>query len=141
MAKVIRVDELQVVIGNDDGSIVKYNRSCCNFNPQVDDIVDIFEDDFETVITKKKPSVTQQNSYTKVENIGAGVKINKLFYCLIAFFLGSFGVQKFVTGNIGAGILCLIFTWTTIPGILGIIDGIRGLVQAEDTNGNIIVNW
>jgi len=141
MAKIIRVDELQVVVGKEDGSIEKYNRSCCNFNPQVDDEVEIFEDDFETVITKRKSSFAHNNSYTKVETLSSGVKVNKLFYCLIAFFLGSLGVQKFITGKIGAGILCLIFSWTAIPGIIGVIDGIRGLLQNEDENGNIIVNW
>ncbi len=49
---------------------------------------------------------------------------NKLVACLLAIFLGSFGVHKFYLGQTTQGILYLIFCWTGIPTIVGIIEGI-----------------
>ena len=41
---------------------------------------------------------------------------------VLALFLGWFGVHKFYLGRIGAGIVYLVFFWTMIPALLGMID-------------------
>lgn len=41
---------------------------------------------------------------------------------ILALFLGGIGVHKFYLGRIGAGVLFLIFSWTFIPTLLGLID-------------------
>jgi len=41
---------------------------------------------------------------------------------LLAIFLGAFGAHKFYLGDSAIGVLYLLFCWTYIPGILGIID-------------------
>ncbi|HKL73746.1 MAG TPA: TM2 domain-containing protein, partial [Clostridia bacterium] len=46
---------------------------------------------------------------------------NKYIAALLAIFLGLFGVHKFYLGQKTAGIVYLIFFWTGIPEILGII--------------------
>ncbi|OZB92145.1 TM2 domain-containing protein [Paenibacillus sp. XY044] len=46
--------------------------------------------------------------------------------------LGSFGVHKFYLGQIGWGILYLLFCWTSIPGIIGIIEGILYLTKSDE---------
>ena len=51
---------------------------------------------------------------------------------LFAFFLGSFGFHKFYLGRIGAGVLYLIFCWTFIPSVLGIIDAILLLIMNDE---------
>jgi TM2 domain-containing membrane protein YozV len=56
---------------------------------------------------------------------------NKLVAGLLAIFLGSFGVHKFYLGQMMAGIIYLIFCWTGIPGIIGIIEGIMYLSMAD----------
>lgn len=43
---------------------------------------------------------------------------------LLAILLGSFGAHRFYLGHIGLGFLYLIFFWTWIPGIAGLIEGI-----------------
>jgi len=43
---------------------------------------------------------------------------------LLAILLGSFGAHRFYLGHIGLGFLYLIFFWTWIPGIVGLIEGI-----------------
>jgi TM2 domain-containing membrane protein YozV len=41
---------------------------------------------------------------------------------VLALFLGWFGVHKFYLGRIGSGIVYLVFFWTMIPALLGMID-------------------
>lgn len=51
---------------------------------------------------------------------------------LIAFFLGWFGGQKFYLGRPGAGILCVLFFWTTIPSLIGLYDAIVLLTMSDE---------
>lgn len=50
---------------------------------------------------------------------------------LLAILLGGIGAHKFYLGKTGQGILYLIFCWTYIPGILGLIEGIKYLTKNE----------
>lgn len=50
---------------------------------------------------------------------------------LLAILLGGIGAHKFYLGKPGQGILYLIFCWTYIPGILGLIEGIKYLTKNE----------
>lgn len=43
---------------------------------------------------------------------------------LLALFLGGLGVHKFYMGQTGLGILYLLFCWTYIPAILGLIEAL-----------------
>ncbi|MBO8442875.1 MAG: TM2 domain-containing protein [Spirochaetes bacterium] len=65
--------------------------------------------------------------------------VNKIVYCLLAFFLGGLGFHRFYAGKIGTGILYLLFCWTFIPSLLALIDFIIGLCKRSDSNGNIAV--
>ena len=56
---------------------------------------------------------------------------SKLAAALFALFLGGFGIHKFYLGRIGWGIFYLLFCWTVIPSILGVIEGILLLVMSE----------
>ena len=56
---------------------------------------------------------------------------SKLAAALFALFLGGFGIHKFYLGRIGWGLFYLLFCWTVIPAILGIIEGILLLVMSE----------
>jgi TM2 domain-containing membrane protein YozV len=49
----------------------------------------------------------------------------------LAFFLGTWGIHKFYLGKNVSGFLYLIFFWTSIPWILGLIDGARLLAMSE----------
>lgn len=46
--------------------------------------------------------------------------------------LGTFGIHRFYLGEIGKGILYLLFCWTFIPFVISIIDGIIFLTMDED---------
>lgn len=56
---------------------------------------------------------------------------NKIIAGLLAIFLGTFGIHKFYLQNKSQGILYLLFFWTGIPTILGLIEGIRYLVMRD----------
>ena len=61
----------------------------------------------------------------------AGKKKNKTASGLFAILLGFLGVHKFYHGSWGWGILYVLFFWTYIPTISGIIEGIRYLAMDE----------
>jgi len=58
--------------------------------------------------------------------------VNKIAYGIIAILIGGFGIHRFYAGRIGSGILYLLFCWTGIPSILGLIEGIIALCANTD---------
>ena len=53
---------------------------------------------------------------------------NKTVSILLALFLGGLGLHHFYLGHWGRGILYLLFCWTGVPAVLGVIDAIYYLV-------------
>lgn len=51
---------------------------------------------------------------------------------ILAILLGGLGVHKFYLGRIGWGIVYILFCWTYIPSLLGIIEGIIYLTSSEE---------
>ncbi|MDE6275149.1 MAG: TM2 domain-containing protein [Clostridia bacterium] len=58
---------------------------------------------------------------------------NKVVAGILAILLGDLGIHKFYLGKIGWGIVYLLFCWTGIPAIVGLIEGITYLVTDEET--------
>jgi RNA polymerase subunit RPABC4/transcription elongation factor Spt4 len=52
---------------------------------------------------------------------------------LFAILLGGIGVHHFYLGNVGLGILYVLFCWTFIPMIVGFIEGIVYLSQTDQS--------
>ena len=52
---------------------------------------------------------------------------------ILAVFLGWFGGHRFYLGQVGTGLLYLIFCWTFIPAIIAFIDFIIFLKMDEQT--------
>ena len=54
---------------------------------------------------------------------------------ILAILLGGIGVHKFYLGKVGMGVLYLllfiVFFWTFIPAIIGLIEGIIYLTQSD----------
>ncbi len=50
---------------------------------------------------------------------------------LFAIFLGGIGAHKFYLGQIGLGVLYLLFCWTFIPAVVGLIEGIIYLSMSD----------
>jgi len=51
---------------------------------------------------------------------------------ILAILLGGLGVHRFYLGQIGLGILYLVFCWTFIPSIIALVDGIIFLTKSDD---------
>jgi TM2 domain-containing membrane protein YozV len=51
---------------------------------------------------------------------------------VLAILLGDFGVHKFYLGQVGIGLLYLVFSWTLIPGLLGLLEGITFLTLSDE---------
>jgi TM2 domain-containing membrane protein YozV len=56
----------------------------------------------------------------------------RVLTAILAILLGSFGVHKFYLGDTGLGILYLCFSWTGIPAIVGIIEGVIYLSKSDE---------
>ncbi|WP_096190868.1 TM2 domain-containing protein [Neobacillus soli] len=51
---------------------------------------------------------------------------------VLAILLGGLGVHKFYLGKIGMGILYILFCWTSIPSLIGLIEGIIYLTKSDE---------
>lgn len=152
MAKIIKVNGDIISIGTDEGGIKEIRTTDINFTPKVGDQVEIYETENDLIVTKKeekKESNPNAGININVSNNQSGVQptyianntkaVNKIVYCVLAFFLGGIGIHKFYAGKIGTGILYILFCWTFIPGFIAFIEFIVALCKKADANGNILV--
>jgi TM2 domain-containing membrane protein YozV/ribosomal protein L40E len=58
---------------------------------------------------------------------------SRIAAALFALILGGFGAHKFYLGQIGLGILYLVFFWTFIPALVGFIEFILLLTMSDET--------
>lgn len=56
---------------------------------------------------------------------------NRIVAAILAILLGGLGTHKFYLGKAGWGILYFIFSWTFIPAILGLFEGIIYLTMSD----------
>jgi len=52
---------------------------------------------------------------------------------LLALFLGAVGAHKFYLGKPGQGLLYLVFCWTFIPALIGLIEGVTYLASSDES--------
>lgn len=72
---------------------------------------------------------------TYPQQLVSGPPKSRIVAGILALLVGGFGVHKFYLRNVGLGIVYLIFFWTTIPIIIGFIEGIIYLVQSDEEFG------
>lgn len=56
---------------------------------------------------------------------------SKIAAGLFAIFLGGIGMHKFYLGQVGQGIVYVLFCWTFIPSVIGLIEGIIYLTMSD----------
>ncbi|MEK3726155.1 TM2 domain-containing protein [Paenibacillus sp. FSL H8-0034] len=52
---------------------------------------------------------------------------------IFAILLGGLGLHHFYLDNIGLGIVYLLFCWTGIPSIIGLVEGIVYLTSSDQS--------
>ena len=152
MKKIIKLDGDNVIIGCDvTNEIIKTKYGNLNFSPQIGDEVEVYRDGNDLIIYKtgyKSPAKTTVNTNTthekrsmnsEINNYAYGRRVNRVTYGLLAILMGSCGLHKFYGGKVGQGILYILFSWTFIPLIISIIEGIIALQALEDENGCILI--
>lgn len=162
MAKIIEITPQIVSLGTDDGAITEVSADCLNFVPHIGDEVEVFQTGTKIIVSKleRKPEYSPYNGpgggfnispshtqnqvprpvyYQAPVYVPDGKVVNKLAYCLLALFLGWFGVHKFYAGQVGRGIAFFLFSWTGIPAIIALFNLIGALLKKADINGNIVV--
>jgi len=57
---------------------------------------------------------------------------NRVTAGVLALLLGGLGIHKFYLGQVGWGVLYLLFVWTGIPSVVGFIEGIIYLTVSDN---------
>lgn len=71
------------------------------------------------------------NSYGQ-NNVYSSDNRSRIVAGVLALFLGGVGIHKIYCGKMGMFILYLLFSWTGIPELVGIIEGIIYLICPTD---------
>lgn len=66
-------------------------------------------------------------------------RVNKLAYCLLAFFLGSIGGQYFYMKEFKKGLLCFFLSWTTVPIFIGFYQAIKAIFEPFNNDDTISI--
>lgn len=124
MAEIISIEGSKVKIGQDDGKVITVPISAIKYeNPKVGDKVKVYKDGKTFYVNKASGSFS-------TEDLIGDHKVNKhLFVWAFAFFLGGFGVDRFIRGQIGLGVCKLLFGWLTL-GIWPLVDFIIAVTKA-----------
>lgn len=91
----------------------------------------------ETEATQSVTSTPADPQVIPVPNPGdyvPGAK-SRITAGILGILLGGIGVHKFYLNKVGLGILYLVFFWTAIPAIIGLVEGIIYLTQDDVTFG------
>ncbi|MCS2481807.1 NINE protein [Bacteroides faecis] len=115
-----------------------------------------------TTFNVKKPDEPKHTNYSELESAAPKVTVNvnvgpnpqqpvqqqsvqqgyypqhvssksKATAAILAIFLGGLGAHHFYLGKTGLGILYLIFCWTWIPAMIGLIEGIMYLCMSDES--------
>ncbi|MGX7419146.1 TM2 domain-containing protein [Carnobacterium gallinarum] len=156
MAKIIKIDAENgiITIGEKDSSVMEVSIESLEFEPRMGQFVEVFKTETDIIVHPAEEQNTQTNQSGEGININivndnnnasnglvyaSGKIVNKVVYIVLALLLGSIGAHKFYSGKILAGIIYILFSWTVIPALLGLIEGIIAAFKTPDSNGNIVV--
>jgi len=62
---------------------------------------------------------------------GSDGEKDRIAAAVLGVFLGGLGVHKFYLGDVGRGILYLCFSWTLLPSLIGLVEGIIYLTKSD----------
>lgn len=158
MNRIIKVSEEKVIIGTEKGGIIEVSRDNLDFEPTIGKMVDVFTSETDVYICEVEKTQPNEGLIDEEQGLNINIKnenasnntgvnssgirlkvVNKLVYILLAIFLGGIGIHKFYSGRTGLGVLYILFCWTVIPAVIGVIEGIIVIFKTADENGNIVI--
>ncbi len=66
---------------------------------------------------------------------------NKIAAGVLNILLGDIGVGHFYTGQIARGVLDILFCWTGVPALIGLIEGVIWLCEDDDAWAERVAKW
>lgn len=82
---------------------------------------------------------TENDIYLLTEQLTSNP--DRIAAAILAILLGDFGIQHFYTGQTLRGILDILFCWTGIPAIIGLVEGIIWLCDDEASWAERVAKW
>lgn len=82
-------------------------------------------------VQRFQPGYVQQPANVSGINPAWPVK-NKIVAGVLAILLGGIGIHKFYLGKIGMGIVYILFCWTGITAVIGLVEGIVYLCSSDE---------
>ncbi len=132
MSEILKIENGTVKVGMDDGTTIETPIATLQFsNPKVGDQVRPYKDG-DSFIVKR----VEHNNVALSSNDEDRRRVNKIAYVLLTFFVGALGVHRFMRGQIGLGILMLLFGWWATLGIWPLVDFIISLVKLSAYPGD-----
>lgn len=140
MSKIIQIEEDKVLLGTEDNKIVEVPIEQLNFDdPKIGDKVRTFEGEDTVIVTREEPGSKNEQNLQITTNVQTSSqtgqyapnerRCNKHVFVWIGNFLfGYLGVDRFIRGQIGLGILKLLTIGAL--GVWALIDFIISLVMA-----------
>lgn len=132
MSEILRINGAEVKIGEDNGEVVTVPIATLQFpNPQIGDKVEVFRDGKSYIVRLEKEPELEADEATHVVN-------KHIFVWVGSFLFGWLGIDRFLRGQIGLGVLKLLLCtigWATIIGGLAgsiwvLVDWITAVSEA-----------
>jgi TM2 domain-containing membrane protein YozV len=57
---------------------------------------------------------------------------NRFIAVALAFIGGTFGIHNFYLGRVGRGLASVFFSFTVIPWVISIVDGVKMLIMSDE---------
>lgn len=142
MAKIIEIQE-QTILVKDGLKTTPILKSAFTFEPMIGDEVNIYQSGANIAVLKVDPSVTNDKKFSRKEIMTQlfpkTAFVTKWKYCILAFFVGGWGIHKFYAGKWGQGILYILLSSLGISGILATIDMVIALFKRTNDEKKIAV--
>lgn len=82
-------------------------------------------------LMRKRAAPVSLGTTPDVQIAGASQARSRLAAALLAIILGGLGAHKFYLGRPGVGLLYLLFCWTFVPSLIGLVEGLMLLSMNE----------
>lgn len=90
-------------------------------------------------VIKADPNLTEEEKDLLIEQLSNNPK--QVAAGVLNILLGDIGVGHFYTGQTLRGVLDILFCWTGVPAIIGLVEGIIWLCDSEEEWSERVAKW